>query len=244
MDTNGIIIIASGKGGAGKSTLTVNCGVGLARLGKKTLLVDADAGLRTLDLMLGVEDRVVYDAADVLNGGCEPVKAIVATEFNGLHLLPAPQETFDRNLLEKGFRQLCRGLSHYYDYILIDAPAGVGSGLTGIAKAASRAVLVSLPDPVSVRDGERAASVLRVCGIDHIRLVINRAHPAALGGTIPDLDAVIDGIGVRLIGVVPEDKQVCMARGRPLPVSNRGAAAAFSGIAERIDGRDVPLQKL
>lgn len=242
-----VIVITSGKGGSGKSTLTVNCGAALARMGRRTLLVDTDAGLRALDMMLGLSDCVVYDLNNVLTGECEPVKAILETGIPELSLLPAPQTVSNEALDAGEFGRLCRGLSHYYDYVLVDSPAGIGPGVVMAAQDSDRALVVATGDPVCIRDANRMAGVLRGVGLDDIRLVINRVNTRMIRrGVLPDLDRVIDGAMIQLIGVVPEDEQIPVAAlaGKTVADAKKGAGAAFRNIAQRIDGRDVPLMKL
>lgn len=242
-----VLLVASGKGGAGKSTLSVNCGAALAQRGNKVLLIDADIGLRSLDLMLGVSDRVIYDLGDVLAGNCEPGRAIIVTDYHDLHLLPAPQVELLKAVDAETMRELFRGLSRYYDYVILDSPAGVGFGLTTPAGAADTALVVANPDPVSIRDAERAAQVLRNHNVPEIRLIINRVNSKMIRKKVlPNLDEVIDGTSIRLLGAVPEDRHVleAAAAGRPVIVLRKGAAMAFRNIAARIDGEDVPLMKL
>lgn len=241
------ILIASGKGGCGKSTLAVNCGAVLAGLGRKVLLIDTDAGLRALDMLLSVSDRVVYDLSDVLASRCEPVKAIVATAVAGLELLPAPSEAYDGVFEPEGFRKLCKGLARYYDYLLLDSPAGIGAGMLTAAAAADRAVVIATADPLAVRDAGRVAQVLRGLGMADIRLVLNRVVPSLIRRkTAYSLDGAIDGASIRLLGIVPEDRRVTVAgyEGKPVAPGRKGAGAAFSNIARRIDGEDIPLMNL
>lgn len=242
------ILVTSGKGGSGKSTFSVNCGAALADRGRKVLLVDGDAGLRTLDLMLSVSDRVVYDLADVLAGRCEPIKAITATDIPGLEVLPAPLSAEDGQFEPEGMQQLCRGLARYYDYLIIDSAAGIGDAMRTSAAAADRAVVVSTCDPVSVRDADKTAEVLLENGVGDIRLVINMVRPRLIRRKMSyTLDGAIDGAAIRLIGVVPEDERVAAAayEGKPVVTLGRSPAArAFINIAARIDGEEVPLMNL
>ncbi|MDR3552496.1 MAG: septum site-determining protein MinD [Clostridia bacterium] len=242
-----VISVASGKGGTGKSTFAVNCGAALAESGRKVLLIDADAGLRALDLLLGVSDKVVYDLGDVLAGLCEPVKAIVDTGRAGLFLLPAPQSPPDAAFDTAGFGRLCKGLAKYYDYVLIDSPAGVDRSVQAAAAAGERAIVVATPDPVCIRDADRAAQMLLAHSVTHLRLVLNRVNPKMIReGRSMNLDTAIDGASLQLIGVVPEDAAVAAAAfaGEPLSYRRKGAARAFYNIAGRLEGRDIPLMKL
>jgi septum site-determining protein MinD len=239
------LLVTSGKGGVGKSTFAVNCGAALARMGRRVLLIDGDAGLRALDLMLSVSDRVVYDLADVLGGRCEPIKAIVKTDIGGLSLLPAPLDAQDGIFEPGGMQQLCRGLRKYYDYVVIDSAAGIGECMRTSACAADRAVVVSTPDPVSVRDADRAASVVLAQGVGSARLVLNRVVPRLMkAGAACSLDAAIDGTSLQLIGAVPEDEKIAEAAFKGVPaviLGNSPAARAFCNIARRLEGGSVPL---
>lgn len=242
----GIIIdITSGKGGTGKSTLTANVGVALALLGSRVLVADADAGLRAQDMLLGVAGDVVYDIGDVLAGRCETLKAIAATRWQGLSLFPAPAE--DDEAAAALFPRLCRGLAQYYDFVLLDSPAGMGAWARAAAAAADMALVVATADPVCVRDADRTAALLLGQGCRNIRLVINRVQPRILKKRLPGgLDAVIDAAAVQLIGVVPEDGRVTLAAFDAAPVvrtgeERGGAPAAFGHIARRLRGEDVPL---
>ncbi|ADU25875.1 AAA family ATPase [Ethanoligenens harbinense] len=241
-----VISVTSGKGGTGKSTFTVNCGAALALSGKTVLLVDADAGLRSLDIMLRVSDQVVYDLADILQGRCEPAKAIVKTPWNRLSMIPAPaadEETGCADALQK----LCRGLCQYYDFILLDSPAGMGTWAKATAAAADLAILVVTPDPVCIRDADRMAGRVLSGLVPEIRLVINRVQPQLLRKKLDGgLDVIIDAAAVQLLGVVPEDRRIALAAydGDPIvhtPDAHGGAAEAYCNIARRLLGEDIPL---
>lgn len=244
------VLITSGKGGAGKSTFAVNCGAALARLGRRVLIVDADAGLRSVDLLLSVQDNVVYDLSDVLAGRCEPVKAILATGVDGLSVLPAPLDPADEAFEPEGMHRLCRGLANYYDFVLIDSAAGMGPGVMTAAAGAGRAAILAVPDPVGVRDAGRMAAALEKQGLTELRLVLNRVRPRLVRRrAAAALDRAIDSAAVQLLGVVPEDEAVVLAafEGRPVAMEKRtrkNAAEAFGNIARRLTGEEVPLMRL
>lgn len=245
--TGTILLITSGKGGAGKSTFAVNCGIALSQRGHRVLLVDADMGLRSLDLMLGVSDRVIFDISDVLSGDCETGKAIIVTDYHDLHLLPAPQSDCADMSDSEIICKLYSGLASYYDYVLVDSPAGVGSSITAPVAVADSAIVVATGDPVCIRDAERMAQILRQKGAVSLRLVLNRVDPKLIRKKIlPDLDTAIDGTSVQLIGIVPDDRHVTVAAaaGKPVTVFRKGAAQAFRNIAARLDGEEIPLMKL
>ena len=239
-----IKLVTSGKGGAGKSTVSVYTAAALAspQYGKRVLLLEMDAGLRGLDIMLGASDRTVFDMGDVLESRCEPIKAIVACGYlRSLHFMPAPT---DRGFCPKAddLRRLCKGLSEYYDYLIIDTPAGLGVGFDVSLSVADSAFLVATPDPISMWDAASVAGLLFEGGIDDTKLIINRIPQRPAQMPVENLDAVIDAVGVQLIGALPEEREVarCAALGRPLP-SESPAAKEFLNIAGRMQGLYIPL---
>lgn len=238
------VLIASGKGGVGKSCCSVFLGQALARHGFRVLLIELDAGMRGLDLMLGMRERCPYDMGDVLKGMCDPYDAVTPSDsIHGLSLLSAPAGEWNE-FQQADLIWLCREISAYYDWILLDAPAGIGRGFHLGLEAADRALVVVTPDPICVRDAYTASVLLeraRGSGFSQ-RLIINRVTKSAVGDSLPDLDAVIDQAAVQLIGVVPEDSSVALsaANGVPLPASAK-AFQAFENIAWRLDGLYRPL---
>ena len=242
-----ITVITSGKGGVGKSTTSVGLACALSRRGRRVLLVDGDAGLRSLDRMLGVEASLVYDISDVAAGRCEPIRAIYPCPGSqDLFLLPAPareQDTIAPDVMKK----LIPMLAAYYDHVLIDSPAGVGTGLLSAAAAAQRALVVSNPDPVCLRDNAITRRVLEELGIREQRLVINRFQYSRFKklGCFQDLDDIIDESGIQLIAVIPEDVQLAAASAKAQPASHRSAGSmAYSRLAARLEGERVPLPSL
>ncbi len=240
-----ICVVTSGKGGAGKSTVSAGLGYALARSAGRVLLIDADAGLRSLDLMLGIGGTAMYDLSDVLAGNCEPVRAIYPSPVcPNVFVLPAP--VFRENMCSpEEMRRLCRGLARYYDQILIDCPAGLGRGFETAVAAAQRALIVTTPDTVCARDAQIVSRLLEDRRIPS-RLLINRLRPAkVMDGSMPDVDEIIDTAGVQLLGIIPEDESVAVANanGRPLPAACH-AAICFENIARRYLGESVPLAEL
>ena len=236
------ILVTSGKGGVGKSSSCVFLGYSLASQGKRVLIVELDAGLRGLDIMLGVENKTVYDMGDILLGRCDPYDAVVSSDYQqGLSLLPAPTDHWEE-LQQGDILWLIKAIADYYDYILMDSPAGFGKGFRIGAAAAELALLVVTPDPVCVRDGYLASVALEQRGVKRQRLLINRVRQQYVKSELPDLDTVIDQTGVQLIGVVPEDIWVMKAasRGVPLPSGSK-ALPAYQNIAKRLLGQYCPL---
>ncbi len=240
-----ISVITSGKGGAGKSTVSAGLGCALARRDRRVLLVDGDAGLRSLDVMLGIAGTAVYDMADVIAGDCSPADAVYPSPIcSNVFVMPAPVN-LERLARPEDMTRLCRGLTKYYDEIIIDCPAGIGEGFEAAAAGADRAFVVSTPDMVCARDAQIMARLLRERSIPS-RLIINRlrAKPV-LRGKMPDIDELIDTAGLQLIGVIPEDEAVAVANayGKPLPMESP-AARCFANIAARYLGEDIPLAPL
>lgn len=235
-------VITSGKGGVGKSTAAVGLGRALSERGRRVLLVDCDAGLRSLDRMTGVEEQLVFDSSDVVFGRCSPAEAIYPVS-DGLFLLPAPASGDDL-VRPAVMRRLVPLLKRYYDHVLLDSPAGIGGGFRAAACAADRALLVCSPDPVCVRSIENARKLLAGLQIEDKRLIINRFNGDFFDqtGVYPDLDGVIDACGVRLFGLVPEDISMAAAflKGKPAPEASPGMLA-MRRIAARLEGEAVPM---
>lgn len=240
-------VITSGKGGVGKSTVSVGIGRALAEKGRRVLLIDCDAGLRSLDRMTGVDAELVFDISDVIHGRCAPIEAIYpCRDAEGLFLLPAPstvKETIKPNVM----RKLLPLLSKYYDHVILDSPAGIGTGFRAAIAAASRALIVCTPDPVCVRSASSVRKLLEEKGMKtaDISLVINRFNGDFFDETnaFDDLDAVIDETGIRLGGVVPEDFAYAAAflKGNKADASSKGMRAA-QRIATRLEGEMVPIE--
>lgn len=240
-----ISVITSGKGGVGKSTVSAALGRALARQGQRVLLLDGDAGLRSLDMLLGIGDRAVYNLADVFEGNCAPVQAIYpVSSCENLFVIPAPV-SLEQLCTPKDMRRLCRGLARFYDQVLIDCPAGIGRGFQTAALSAQRALLITTPDMVCARDAQIVSQLLLDARLP-TRLVINRLRPSAVtAGKMPDVDAIIDTVGVQLIGIIPEDEEVAIAAGKGvLPPESGNAATCIANLARRFLGEQVPLANL
>ena len=226
-----VTVITSGKGGAGKSTVSVGLGCTLAKNGKRVLLIDGDAGLRSLDAMLGVDKELVFDISDIVNGNCEPIKAIYSCEeytgLNNLFLLPAPaleKHTIHPDLM----KQLVPILSRYYDHVIIDCPAGIGKGFISAVAAADRALVISTPDPICIRDSDKVRQLLEERGIRQQRLV--------------DIDTIIDETGIRLIAVLPDDIHLQTNPAKAVVNHSRSPGTmALQRLAARLEGESVPL---
>ena len=238
-----ITMITSGKGGVGKSVSCVMLGAALSRLSKKVLIIELDSGLGSLDMMMGLEDRVVYNISDVLEGICEPKKAIFKYDHApSLYLMPATSY-LDSDISVKDISKLCRGLAGYFDYILLDTPAGIGPMFKAAALAADSALIVVTPEPISVRDSSIICNLILENHIDNVKLIINRVkNDTAKSGAVSDLDSVIDDVGAGLIGVVPENGEFAkaMSNGDPLNLNNI-VSQVYDNIAKRMLGQYAEL---
>ncbi len=235
-----VTAVVSGKGGVGKSTLCAGLGSALCREGKRVLLVDGDAGLRSLDLLLGITEMLAYDLGDVVQGRCSPQEAVYPTSLPRLFLLPAQQ---GRPFAPRVMRAVIDSLSAQFDHVLIDGPAGLGAGFFSVCAPADRAILAATADSVSVR---AASAVRRTLDEYHLecRLVLTRFREEVFrrAGSFADLDEIIDRVGAQLLGIVPEDDLVAVRAANGKPLSEKGAAAsAFRRISQRMEGQTVPL---
>ncbi|WP_130869995.1 septum site-determining protein MinD [Intestinimonas massiliensis (ex Afouda et al. 2020)] len=241
------IVITSGKGGTGKTSLTAGMGSCLAALGKKVLCIDMDIGLRNLDLSLGLSDRALMDFTDVLCGRCPLEKAAVPHPvIQGLSLITAPVTLPAEPLSEHAMRDLIRQAKGQYDFILMDSPAGLGEGFRLACCGADRAIVVSTTDSSALRDAQRTVTLLRGT-VPRIHLVVNRVQPKLLRRLHTTIDDAMDAAGLPLLGIVPEDPQVMLCANREQPLilyANRGAATAYLNIAKRLLGQKTPLMRI
>ena len=242
-----VIVVTSGKGGTGKTSLTGGVASCLAALGQKVLCIDLDIGLRNLDISLGMTDRALMDFTDVVEGRCSLERAAVEHPvIRGLYLLTAPVRPTPDALDEEKMKAMLLQARAQFDYILIDSPAGLGSGFRLAVCGADRAVVVSTNDSSALRDAQRTVVELGR-QIDTIHLVMNRIQPKLLRRLRTTIDDAMDAAGLPLLGVVPEDSQVILAAntGEPLILfSRKGAALAYLNIAKRLMGQRVPLMKI
>lgn len=242
-----ITVITSGKGGVGKSTVAAGLGLALADRKRRVLLVDCDAGLGCLDHMLGITEQQAFDLSDVVSGRVEPAGAVYACPFaQGFFLLPAPLD-HDDVVGPEIMKQMVSVFARYYDHVLIDSPAGVGSGFRSAAAAAQRALVVSTPDPVCLRNANRTRILLEQLGVAQQRLVINRFSNRIfrLQGFYPDLDSVVDSAGIRPIAVIPEDPYLAAAAAKSAQAPQKTPGAlALARLAARLEGEQVPLAPL
>jgi septum site-determining protein MinD len=242
-----IIVVTSGKGGVGKTTLTANLGVALSKLNKKVVLVDADFGLRNLDLLLGLENRVVYTAIEAIAGQCRLEQALVKDKRQpNLALLPAAQNRNKESITPTQMRKLILALTKVYDYIIVDCPAGIEMGFRNAISAAQEAIIVTNPEITAVRDADRVIGLLEAFGIKRINLIINRLKPKMVEkNQMMSVEDVLEILAIPLLGIVPDDEEVIIAsnKGEPLVMSTTETkpAIAITNIARRLEGEKVPL---
>ena len=243
------IAVVSGKGGTGKTSFTAGVGEALALSGRRVLCLDCDVGLRNLDLALGLSDRALMDFSDVAQGRCSLESAVVEhPRLPGLFLLTAPVRTRGRPVTETQMADLLAEVRKRYDFCLLDAPAGLGSGFLLATAAADRAVVVTTTDPSSLRDAQHTVMELDRFGSGKLHLVVNRVRKKLLRSMHATIDDAIDKAGLPLIGVVPEDDTLLLSlnRGTPLLLANSQspAAWAYRNIAARLQGGRVPLLRI
>ncbi|MET3196272.1 septum site-determining protein MinD [Bacillus sp. OAE603] len=243
------IVITSGKGGVGKTTTSANLGTALAMFGKKVCLIDTDIGLRNLDVVMGLENRIVYDLVDVVEGRCKTHQALIKDKrFECLYLLPAAQTSDKTAVTPEQMKVLVDELKKDYDYILIDCPAGIEQGYKNAVAGADKAIVVTTPEISSVRDADRIIGLLEQEDIEPPKLVINRirSHMMENGDSL-DVDDITSTLAIDLIGIVQDDENVIKATNSGEPVAmnpNSKASIAYRNIARRVLGESVPLQSL
>jgi septum site-determining protein MinD len=244
-----IIVVTSGKGGVGKTTTTANIGTALSFSGQKVVLVDTDIGLRNLDVVLGLENRIVYDLVDVIAGNCRYKQALIRDKrFGNLFLLPAAQTKDKTAVRPEEMQALCEELKDNFDYVIIDCPAGIERGFYNAIAGAERAIVVTTPEVSAVRDADRIIGLLETSGLRDSKLLINRFRPRmARQGDMMEIEDVIDILAIDLLGVIPDDEKIVIStnRGEPAVMDNSwGAGEAFRRIARRIQGEEVPLMDM
>ena len=245
-----VIVITSGKGGVGKTTTSANIGCGLALAGKKTVLVDSDIGLRNLDVVMGLENRIVYDLVDVVEGTCRLKQALIKDKrYPGLFLLPAAQ-TRDKNAVSpEQMKKLCENIKDMgFDYIIIDCPAGIEQGFKNAIAGADRAIVVTTPEVSAVRDADRIIGLLEANGLNNPMLIVNRVrYDMVKRGDMMSVDDVKEILSEEVIGIVPDDEDIVVTTNKGEPAVAEGvskAGMAYRNITSRKMGEEVPFLKL
>lgn len=242
-----VLVITSGKGGVGKTTTTANLGTALAMLGKKVVMLDTDIGLRNLDVVMGLENRIVFDIVDVVNGNCKIKQALIKDKrFEGLCLLPAAQTKDKTAITPHQMKNLTNELRKEFDFILVDCPAGIEQGFKNAISGADDAVVVATPEISSVRDADRIIGLLEAAGLSNAKLIINRMrHKMARRGDMMDIEDILDILSISLLGVVPEDEAIVVStnRGEPAVLETTSRAGeAYRRIARRLTGEELPVE--
>ena len=243
------IVITSGKGGVGKTTTTANIGTALASIGKKVVVIDGDTGLRNLDVLLGLENRIVYTIIDVIEGRCRLKQGLIKDKrLPNLCLLPTAQTKDKDDISAQDMLKIVNELKEEFDYVLIDSPAGIEQGFENAVIGAERAIIVVNPEITSVRDADRVIGKLDSKGLEDHSVIINRLnYEMTKNGDMLDVADIIETLSIELLGVVPDDKNVTVStnKGEPIVlVENAYAVQAFKNIARRITGEEVPLMNL
>ncbi len=244
-----VVTITSGKGGVGKTTTTANLGVALARMDQKVVLIDADIGLRNLDIVMGLENRIVYDLVDIVEGRCKLRQALIKHKmFPDLYLIPAAQTRDKTAVSPADMIQLTDQLRQEMDFILIDSPAGIERGFRNAVAPADEVLIVTNPEVSAVRDADRVIGLLEAENKKTPRLILNRAKLDQIRkGEMMSAEDVTDILAIKLIGIIPEDDQVVPSSNSGVPITlNEGSRAgqAFRNIARRLMGEDVPFMNL
>jgi septum site-determining protein MinD len=243
------IVITSGKGGVGKTTSSANIGTALALFGKSVCMVDTDLGLRNLDVVMGLENRIIFDIVDVATGSCRLEQALIRDKrFEKLALLPASQTKDKTALTPDSVKQIVSQLKQSFDYVLIDCPAGIEQGFHIAVAGADQAIVVTTPENAAVRDADRVIGLLEAAKIQSPKLIINRIRPKMVreGGML-DIDEICQILSIDLLGIVPDDEAIISNanKGEPTVVKpDTKASLAYRNIARRIMGDSVPLMVL
>lgn len=244
-----VITITSGKGGVGKTTSTANLGTALAGLGNKVVVVDADIGLRNLDVVMGLENRIVYDLVDVIEGNCRLRQALIKDKHEAeLHLLPAAQTRDKDAVTQEEMVELVDQLREEFDFVLIDSPAGIESGFKNAIAGADEIIIVTTPEVSAVRDADRIIGLCEAYEKGQPRLILNRLRPKMVrSGEMMSVEDVLQILAIDLIGIIPEDEDVITAtnKGEVLVLDKSSKTGKYyTDIARRINGEEVAIDPI
>ena len=243
------IVVTSGKGGVGKTTTTANIGTGLAMMGYKVVVLDADIGLRNLDVVMGLENRIVYDIVDVVEKVCRLKQGLIRDKrFEGLFLLPAAQTKDKTAVTPEQMQELCEELKQEFDFVIIDSPAGIEQGFQNSVAGADEAIIVTTPEISAVRDADRVIGLLEAKGLHEPKLIINRIRQDMVKkGDMMNIEDMIDILAIELLGVVPDDENIVIStnKGEPVVTDEKALSGkAYRNIVKRILGEKVELLNL
>ncbi|WP_418461951.1 septum site-determining protein MinD [Frisingicoccus sp.] len=240
-----VIVVTSGKGGVGKTTSTANIGMGLAQMDKRVVMIDTDIGLRNLDVILGLENRIIYNLVDVIEGTCRLKQALIRDKrYPGLFLLPSAQTRDKSSVSPEQMKKLVEQMREDFDYIILDCPAGIEQGFQNAIAGADRALIVTTPEVAAIRDADRIIGLLESKQIGRMDLIVNRLRFDMIrSGEMMSLEDIMDILSVDLIGAVPDDENVVVStnQGEPLVGRNTMAGQAYANICLRLTGQEVPL---
>ena len=244
-----VITITSGKGGVGKTTATANLSAALAMRGKRVVAIDADIGLRNLDVVMGLENRIVYDLVNVVEGACRLRQALIKDKrIENLYMIPAAQSRDKSAIRPQDMIDVCDQLRPEFDFILIDSPAGIEQGFRNAVAPADRICIITTPEVSAVRDADRVVGLIEAEGKGPASLILNRLRPQMIQrGDMLDTADVLDVLAIELLGIVPEDETIIVSANRGIPVvmeNKSRAAQAFCNIAARLLGEDIPIMAL
>ncbi|MBE3583283.1 MAG: septum site-determining protein MinD [Limnochordaceae bacterium] len=241
-----VVVITSGKGGVGKTTTTANLAMALAQMGRRVVAIDADIGLRNLDVVLGLENRIVYDLVNVAEGACKLRQALIKDKrCDTLHLLPAAQTRDKTAITPDQMKTITAELKEEFDYVLVDSPAGIEQGFKNAIAGADAALIVTTPEVSAVRDADRIIGFLESSELHDPRLIINRVRPEMVRrGDMLSIDDVLEILSIELIGVIPDDEGIIVSTNRGEPVvldPHSTSGQAYREIARRLEGESVPI---
>lgn len=244
-----VIVITSGKGGVGKTTTTANIGAGLAEAGHKVLLIDTDIGLRNLDVVMGLENRIVYDLVDLVEGRCRVSQALIRDKrCSNLSLIPAAQIRDKNDVTPEQMKILISTLKPDFDFILVDCPAGIEQGFKNAIVAADEAIVVTTPEISATRDADRIIGLLEAADIKNPRLIVNRIKMDMVReGNMLSVEDMLDILAIELLGVVPDDEAIVISTNKGEPLVYKGdtlAAKAYKNIVGRIEGKEIEFLDL
>ena len=238
-----VIVVTSGKGGVGKTTTTANVGSALSKIGYKVLLIDTDIGLRNLDVVMGLENRIVYHLVDVIEGKCKAQQAIIKDKNNpGLYLMPAAQTRDKTSVEPEQMKKMVDDLKADYDYVIIDCPAGIERGFKNAIAPADRAIVVTTPEVSAIRDADRIIGILDANEIPRIDLIVNKVRKDMVKrGDMMSVDDVVDILAINMIGTVACDEAIIISsnKGETIATTTKKASREYINIAKRITGVDL-----